>query len=151
MPYAELIELANNNELYGQLVPFVVNDTEHFIYLTPVDSNASEFLAIIVASETIFASSTAKVKLSIMITAICLLLILPVSWLFSSPIVKPIKLLAVENDKIKNRRYNAVKLIHSNIKEIDDLATSLVDMSLAIKEHELKQQELMVFFLKILW
>jgi len=150
VPYEELIALTNNASLYGQLVPLVVNDAKHFIYLTPTNKSETEFLAIIVPSETIFATSTAKVKLSIIITAICLLLILPVSWLFSSPIVKPIKLLAVENDKIKNRQYNNVKHIQSNIKEIDELAASLVDMSLAIKEHELKQQELMDSFIQLI-
>ncbi|WP_019027491.1 HD domain-containing phosphohydrolase [Colwellia piezophila] len=150
VPYEALIELTNNAGLYRQLVPLVVNDAEHFIYLTPTNQSETEFLAIVVPSDTIFATSTAKVKLSIIITAICLLLILPVSWLFSSPIVKPIKLLAIENDKIKNRQYDAVKRIPTNIKEIDELATSLVDMSVAIKDHELKQQELMDSFIQLI-
>lgn len=150
VPYAKLIELANNTNLYGKLVPSVIKNTEHFIYLTPTNQQQTEFLAIIVPSNTIFSSSIAKVKLSIFITAVCLILILPVSWLFSSPIVKPIKLLAVENDKIKNRQYDKMKHIKSNIKEIDELATSLIAMSLAIKDHELKQQELMDSFIQLI-
>jgi HD-GYP domain-containing protein (c-di-GMP phosphodiesterase class II) len=64
--------------------------------------------------------------------------------------VRPIKLLSIENEKIKNRQYENVSLISSNIKEIDALATSLVDMSLAIKDHELKQQELMDSFIELI-
>ncbi len=150
VPYAELIELAKQENSYGKLLPIQVNNSEHFIYLTPVNSSNSEFLAIVIPSKTIFASGLAKVELSILITSICLLLILPVSWLFSGPIVKPIKLLAIENEKIKNRQYEDVSLIRSNIKEIDALAISLVDMSVAIKDHEQKQQALMDSFIKLI-
>lgn len=150
VPYAELISLADNTLRHGQLVPSVINDIESFIYLTPTNFNETEFLAIIVPRETILAPSAAKVKLSIIITTICLLLVLPVSWIFSSPIVKPIKLLALENEKIKNRKYEEVNLVKSNIKEIDELAYSLVEMSVAIKDHELKQQELMDSFIQLI-
>lgn len=150
VPYAELIELASDESLYGQLVPLSVNNIEHFIHLTPVNAKQTEFLAIIVPREIIFATSAAKVKLSIFITAICLLLILPVSWIFSSPIVGPIRLLAAENDKIKNRQYNDVIHVKSNIKEINDLALSLLQMSIAIKSHELKQQKLMDSFIQLI-
>ena len=150
VPYAELIDLAKNTSLHGQLLPLLINNTESFIYLTPVNLSKTEFLAIIVPRETIFATSTAKVKLSIIITTLCLLLVLPVSWIFSSPIVKPIKLLALENEKIKNRKYEEVNLVQSNIKEIDELASSLVEMSVAIKAHELKQQELMDSFIQLI-
>lgn len=150
VPYAELIALADNAPLHGQLVSLVINDIDSFIYLTPINLSETEFLAIIVARETIFATSNAKIKLSIIITSICLLLVLPVSWFFSSPIVKPIKLLALENEKIKNRQYEAVDFVKSNIKEIDELASSLVEMSVAIKDHELKQQELMDSFIQLI-
>lgn len=150
VPYSELIDLAKSTSLHGQLVPLLINDIESFIYLTPVNQSKTEFLAIIVPRKTIFASSTAKVKLSILITSVCLLLVLPVSWIFSSPIVKPIKLLALENEKIKNRKYEKVDLVKSNIKEIDELASSLVEMSNAIKSHELKQQELMDSFIQLI-
>jgi HD-GYP domain-containing protein (c-di-GMP phosphodiesterase class II)/ABC-type amino acid transport substrate-binding protein len=150
VPYAELIELAQQEDAYGKLLPIQINNSEQFVYLTPVNSNKTEFLAITVPKKIIFASSLEKVELSILITCICLLLILPISWLFSGPIVKPIKLLAIENEKIKNRQYADVSLISSNIEEIDALATSLVDMSVAIKDHEVKQQELMDSFIKLI-
>ena len=68
VPYEELIEFATHSTTYEQLVPLVINEAEHFIYLTPVNQSKTEFLAIIVPSDTIFASSNAKIKLSIIIT-----------------------------------------------------------------------------------
>ena len=150
VPYGELINLAKDVESYGKLVPLTINDIAHFIYLTPVNPSKSEFLAIVIPRETVFSPSTSKIKLSIFITAICLILILPVSWFFSSPIVKPIKLLAIENEKIKNRQYAKVTHIESNIIEVDELANSLQEMSIAIEAHELKQQELMDSFIQLI-
>jgi HD-GYP domain-containing protein (c-di-GMP phosphodiesterase class II)/ABC-type amino acid transport substrate-binding protein len=150
VPYSELITFANEASNFGKLLPLTIDEVNHFLYLTPVNQANSEFLAIIVPKATIFASSTSKVKISIMITTLCLLLILPISWIFSGPIVKPIKLLAIENEKIKHRKYDDVIRVVSNIKEIDALALSLVDMSSSIKEHERKQEELMDSFIQLI-
>ena len=150
VPYVELIELAAQEVSHGKLTKVILNDNEQFIYLTPVNNEQTEFLAIIVPTSVVFFTSEEKVKLSIFITTICLLLVLPISWLFSGPIVKPIKLLAIENEKIKHRQYGAVSLIRSNIKEVDALATSMVEMATAIQAHEVKQQQLMDSFIKLI-
>ena len=150
VPYIALIDSVKEPDNYGKLLPLMIDGINHFMYLTPVNQTRSEFLAIIVPQTTIFAESIAKVKLSIIITTASLLLMLPLSWLFSGPIVRPIKLLAIENDKIKNRQYSEVTRVDSNIKEINSLAVSLVDMSYAIKDHEVKQQELMDSFIKLI-
>lgn len=150
VPYAQLLALTEQPLAYGKLLPSTIEGIDSFIYLMPINTTQSEFLAIIVPSATIFASSTAKVKLSIIITTVCLLLILPISWLFSTPIVLPIKLLALENDKIKNREYDQVNRVVSHIKEIDALALSLVEMSSSIKDHEKKQEELMDSFIQLI-
>jgi HD-GYP domain-containing protein (c-di-GMP phosphodiesterase class II)/ABC-type amino acid transport substrate-binding protein len=150
IPYVELLELAEKEESYGKLLPVQIDGIDQFVYLTPVNTNKSDFLAIVVPSETIFASSLEKVRISIAITSICLFFILPVSWLFSGPIVKPIRLLAIENAKIKHRQYDDVSRVNSNIVEIDELAESMVEMSDAIKHHEKTQQKLMDSFIKLI-
>ncbi|WP_345939961.1 HD domain-containing phosphohydrolase [Shewanella colwelliana] len=152
VPYKELIEIAANPSLQRMLSVQMINGVEKFVYVTPLGHAASEveYFAIVVPTNVLLASSHDKVKKSIMVTAICLLLVLPLSWLFSSPIVKPINLLALENKKIKNRQYDDVVKIESFIKEIDDLAYSLVDMSDSIKVHEHNQKALMEAFIKLI-
>lgn len=150
VPYKELLQLTQQKDSYDHLVPLMIDDTLHYIYLTPANHDHTEFLAILTPSESIFASSNAKVQLSILITSVCLFFVLPVSWLFSGPIVKPIKLLAQENEKIKNRQYAEVTKVATNIKEIDALAISLVDMSSAIQHHEKSQIELMDAFIQLI-
>ncbi|MGF1764222.1 HD domain-containing phosphohydrolase [Aliivibrio kagoshimensis] len=150
IPYVELLDLAEQEEFYGKLLPVQIDGIDQFVFLTPVNSNKSDFLAIVVPSETIFSSSLEKVHISIVITSICLLFIFPISWFFSGPIVKPIRLLAIENEKIKHRQYEDVSRINSNIVEIDELAESMVEMSDAIKHHEKTQQNLMDSFIKLI-
>ena len=150
VPYRELTDLINQPDSYNKILSVTFFDEEHFILLTPVDDEQTSFLAIIVAKDSVFAESKSKVNISIFITSLCLLLFVPFSWWFSGPIVKPIKLLALENEKIKNRQYEEVVKVKSNIKEIDELASSLFEMSVSIKDHELKQEELMDSFIKLI-
>ncbi|ABV35263.1 metal dependent phosphohydrolase [Shewanella sediminis HAW-EB3] len=153
VPYEALIDLAREPKNQNQLIRRELNGVEKFIYVTPFgDSTAGseEYFAIVVPTEQLLATSVEKVQQSILLTSLCLLLILPVSWLFSSPIIRPIKLLAIENEKIKNRQYDEVKRIDSNITELDDLAHSMMDMSGAIKAYEESQKELMESFIKLI-
>ncbi|ABV88978.1 HD domain-containing phosphohydrolase [Shewanella pealeana] len=113
-------------------------------------AGSQEFFAIVVPAKQLLATSVEKVQQSILLTSICLLIILPVSWLFSSPIIRPVKLLAIENDKIKNRQYDEVKRVESNITELDELAESMMEMSSAIQAYEENQKELMESFIKLI-
>jgi len=150
VPYQELTELVKQTSSYNRILSTTFAGKEHFMLLTPVDDKQSSFLAIIVPKDSVFAESIAKVNISILITSLCLLLFIPFSWWFSGPIVKPIKLLALENEKIKNRQYEDVVKVESNIKEIDELASSLFEMSVSIKDHERKQEELMDSFIQLI-
>ncbi|MGS0674813.1 HD domain-containing phosphohydrolase [Shewanella sp. 125m-1] len=160
VPFEALIDLAAEPENQQNLIRRELNGIEEFVYVTPFgDASAGseepsagnqEYFAIVVPMEQLLATSIEKVQQSILLTSICLLIILPVSWLFSSPIIRPIKLLAIENDKIKNRQYDAVKRVESSITELDELAHSMMDMSSAIKAHEENQKELMESFIKLI-
>jgi HD-GYP domain-containing protein (c-di-GMP phosphodiesterase class II) len=91
-----------------------------------------------------------KVKWSIWITIVFLMLLLPFSWLFANPIVRPIKQLALENDKVQRREYDQVNRVSSHVKELDDLSNSMVDMVAAIQAHEIAQRKLMDSFIELI-
>ncbi|MCL1146543.1 transporter substrate-binding domain-containing protein [Shewanella marinintestina] len=153
VPFAELIDLAKNPSDQQRLVQREFNGVTEFIYVTPFgDTSAGdeEYFAIVVPAKELLASSVERVQQSILLTCMCLLLILPVSWIFSSPIIRPIKLLAKENEKIKNRQYDDVIKVETNITELDELAHSMMDMSCSIKEYEENQKELMESFIKLI-
>ena len=152
VPYKQLIDIASTPNLQNKLNVQMINGIERYVYVTPLSKAGSqtEYFAIVIPTNILLASTHDKVKQSIIVTVICLLLVLPLSWLFASPIVKPINLLADENKKIKNRQYDNVIKVESFIKEIDELADSLVDMSESIKQHEQNQKDLMEAFIKLI-
>ena len=153
VPFAALIDLANNPSEQQRLVQRELNGVNEFIYVTPFGDTSTgdeEYFAIVVPTNELLATSVEKVQHSILLTSLCLLIILPVSWVFSSPIIRPVKLLAIENEKIKNRKYDEVKRVETNIKELDELAHSMMDMSCSIKAHEENQKELMESFIKLI-
>lgn len=73
VPHKELLQLTEQKDSYDQLVPIEIDGVLHYIYLTPANHDHSEFLAILTPSDSIFASSNAKVQLSILITSVCFL------------------------------------------------------------------------------
>ncbi len=153
VPYEALIDIAGHPQSQQKLIRLELNGVDKYIYVTPFGKargSNQEYFAIVVPVEQLLASSIEKVQQSILLTCLCLLLIFPLSWLFSSPIIRPIKLLALENEKIKNRQYDEVIKVDTNITELDELAHSMLDMSGAIKAHEESQKELMESFIKLI-
>ena len=100
--------------------------------------------------DTVVAPFLNQVKLSIAITSAFLFLVLPLSWLFASPIVRPIKQLALENDKVQRREYAKVLRVNSHVRELDELSGSMVSMVAAIQAHELAQRALMDAFIELI-
>ncbi|MCK8045902.1 transporter substrate-binding domain-containing protein [Shewanella sp. 1CM18E] len=153
VPYEALIDIAKQPDSQRKLIQREINGVKEFLYVTPfgdASAGSEEYFAIVVPAKELLASSVEKVQHSILFTSLCLLFILPISWVFSSPIIRPIKLLEKENEKIKNRQYDDVIKVDSNITELDELAHSMMDMSCSIKEYEENQKELMESFIKLI-
>lgn len=152
VPYAELIQQAGDSQRRNRIETINDTDCNCFTFVTglSVNEKIQEYFAIVAPRQTVLAPALAKVKVSSTIVLLCFLLLMPLSWWFASPIVRPIKRLSAENDKIKNRRYDEVQQYDSKILEVYELSKSIVDMSSAIKQHELEQQALMDSFIKLI-
>jgi HD-GYP domain-containing protein (c-di-GMP phosphodiesterase class II)/ABC-type amino acid transport substrate-binding protein len=152
VPSESLIEIANTPALAGQLVSATINGESHIVYAAPTtqspDSNL--YVGITTPLDVIMAPFVEKVRLSLIITAAFMLLLMPLSWFFANPIVRPIKQLATENNKVRRREYDDVVAVKSYVKELDELSESMVSMVKAIQAHELAQRELMDSFIKLI-
>ena len=80
---------------------------------------------------------------SLGIALFLLLLALPVILYSSNRIVKPIKALMVENEKIKNREFHHVEKIDTYIIEFIELSNSQVAMSSSIQKYQQTQEEIL--------
>ncbi|MDP2559574.1 transporter substrate-binding domain-containing protein [Psychrobium sp. 1_MG-2023] len=152
VPYQSLISLSAQPELHDQLNRMTINDREYFVYTQSLlgHNEHKDMFAAMVPVESVLGESLKEIQLSILFTGLCLLLMLPFSWLFSSPIVNPIRRLAKQNKLINQREFDQVYHQPTRICEIEELSLSMIEMSNSIQAHERSQQELMDAFIKII-
>nr|WP_305909413.1 HD domain-containing phosphohydrolase [Methylomarinum sp. Ch1-1]MDP4522320.1 HD domain-containing phosphohydrolase [Methylomarinum sp. Ch1-1] len=152
VPYPQLLDWLGQHESLNRLRQTEIDGRDYFVFITSLGGVGidKEYFAALIPTDDVLAESLDKVKMSLLITSAVLLLLLPVSWLFASPIVRPIRRLAVENEKIKHRKYDEVVLTDSVIIEIHELVTSIREMALAIKQHEHELKELMESIIRLI-
>jgi len=150
VPYGPLISLAEQPNMHNALHRLSINSDEKFFFVSPLPSVPGQFFAIVFDVDDVLANSKKDVYISIAITTVIVLFLVPFCWVLANPIVHPIRQLALENEKITHRKYKQVKRHHSIIKEIDDLSDSLVDMSESIAKHAIQQQQLMDSFVELI-
>ncbi len=152
VPLDVLVQLAADPRKYGQLVESREEAIKWLIYVAPAGGASPNplYVGILAPLDKVMAPYLQKVKLSIGITAGLLLLLLPLSWAFASPISRPVRQLARENDKVRRREYGEVERVPSRVKELDELSESMVNMVSSIQAHELAQRRLMDSFIELI-
>ncbi|WP_417346775.1 HD domain-containing phosphohydrolase [Ferrimonas sp.] len=150
VPYKALITTAQERLLQGKLNRLPLEGRDSFLYIEPLRVGEDHFFALALDVGTVLEASRREVLVSATATAICILALLPFCYLLANPIVNPIRQLAKENEKVMRRQYQQVQRQPSIIKEVDELSTSLVEMSAAIAEHEAQQQRLMDSFIEVI-
>nr|CAI78729.1 hypothetical protein [uncultured Gammaproteobacteria bacterium] len=151
VPSEDLIQIAANRDTQNKLVETDIGGTTYLAYAAATGSGDNPlFMGILSPLDVVVAPILRQVKLSILGTTAFLLLLIPATWLFANPIVRPIKQLALENDKVRLREYAKVVRVNSHIKELDELSDSMVNMVAAIQAHELAQRALMDAFIELI-
>lgn len=89
-------------------------------------------------------------KISFYVSVALSFIIIPLIFLSSKILEKPIRLLMEENELISQRRFNEVKPVKTIIKEYQDLSRSMVRMARDIETFQLSQQHLFDSFVKLL-
>ena len=111
---------------------------------------SNEFLGLLTPIKETLRPYLNKINFSLSVTLGLLVLLVPVVWYCATIIVKPINTLALENEKVRQRRYDDVSVVKSNITEIVALSRSMVSMASSIKAYEESLQELMESFIKLI-
>ncbi|MGD7036553.1 HD domain-containing phosphohydrolase [Methylotuvimicrobium buryatense] len=152
VPFQELISLASKSTDLNQLHKMELDGEPHFVYVQAIGQNhrAADFFAVITPESAVLAPAVAQVNAVLLITSGCLLLLLPLAFWLASLIVKPIKHLALENEKIKRRRYGELDPMESHIIEIDELSGSMMTMAHSIRQHAKEREELMESFIQLI-
>ncbi len=133
----------------------VLNNISHqgeqkFLYLDTISPIGGDQIAFVLTKEELFTPVYAHVYTSIGITLLLVLLLFPLTWLFASPIVKPISQLAAITKLIKQRRYEQVSITPSRIIEVKGLSLSIKQMSDEMQRHEKSQRKLIDAMIKLI-
>lgn len=143
-----LVQAVRSNRV-DKVINYNIGEKNYFTILKKLDDNRG-FLVIKINSRELFKPYRESIEHSLLIALGLLLVALPIILLSTNLIVKPIKALILENEKIKRRAFNEVNHIKTYILEFDELSDSLVSMALSIKQHEKRQEELLDAIIKLI-
>ncbi|MDU0354904.1 transporter substrate-binding domain-containing protein [Paraglaciecola aquimarina] len=149
VPYKELVSYAKAGQKLDSLYSVTIDGQDKHLYLSKLNGH-DEYFALLIPDDVLFSDIKDKVKISIIVTGVMLLILLPLCWFFSIPIVNPIKHLAKQSTRIKNRQYDQFEATNSYIFEIDELAKSMQEMSDSIQRFQQDQSNLIDAFIELI-
>ena len=125
-------------------------DGSHYFVIFKTLFNKNRFLGIKVDSDPLLKPYQDSIQYALIIALILLLLAIPVIFLSTNRIVKPIKALILENNKIKNREFSEVHSIKTDIIEFEELSNSQVSMSKSIQTYQKSQEDILDAIIKLI-
>lgn len=129
-----------------------IDQKNYTIYVHLMNSNLGKqnYIGIMIPTDKIMHPYMSKVYVSLLLTLALLILLSPILIYFSRMIVLPVKQLSIENNHIKHREFNVLKRVKSHITEINELSSSLYNMTLSITQHQQQQQQLLDSFIQLI-
>ncbi len=136
----------------NHVVRYKNNNDDKFVMLTPVSEETGNktHLGLTIDAQLMLKPYFELIIYSITLALIFLVLTIPLILYLTSRIIKPVKELMIQNNKIKERQFNNVKPIKTHISELMDLSSSLVSMSQSIQAYQTAQQKLMDSFIRLI-
>lgn len=152
VPYEILIDAITDEKLRNELLQFDVDGESHSTFIEQIDlfDQGTEFLSITVPTESLLKAALSNVVAATLASAALLALLIPLSRLFSKPIVEPIHALITETKKVRERRYPDVQGVSSRIKEIHQLSQSIETTAGELAAYEKQQQEFVDSFIRLI-
>jgi HD-GYP domain-containing protein (c-di-GMP phosphodiesterase class II) len=132
-----------------QIIKYKEGEDHYFTMFKSLVSKDT-YLGIKVDAEALLKPYRDSIRYALFIAFILLLLAIPIIFLSTNRIVKPIKSLILENSKIKNREFSQVNAIKTHIVELQELSGSLVSMSQSIQAHQRSQEKLLDAIIKLI-
>lgn len=147
-----LINIANNPNAKQPTLIEKENSPRYYAFITAIGNDIlnQQYIAVTLPKSVLFQQATKEALHSTLLNALVMIILLPIIWLFSAPIVRPIRQLQLETEKIKQRQFDDVTFTDSHIKEIWQLSNSFISMTEDIKQHEASQKEFMEALIRLI-
>jgi HD-GYP domain-containing protein (c-di-GMP phosphodiesterase class II) len=108
------------------------------------------YIGITIEKEEMLAPYMQWLVYAVAVAFVLLLMFIPLSLYLTDHIVTPIKALMDENEMIKQRQFEKVKAVETNIVEFIELSDSQITMSQSIRDYEKQQEALLDAFIKLI-
>ncbi len=131
------------------IIQYSKGDRHYFVMFNAL-LNAEGYLGIKVNTDKLLKVYKDNISYSFLIALLLLLLAIPIIYISTNSIVKPVRALILENNKIKERKFSEVNVIETNIRELQELSSSLLSMSKSIQTHERSQEALLDSIIKLI-
>ncbi|WP_028865275.1 HD-GYP domain-containing protein, partial [Psychromonas aquimarina] len=143
--------LTITNENRGRVISYQQEGREYLAFTAYMDSDlgVTEQFGIVVPAHILMDPYLEVIWFSIYVAILLLLLSIPLVIHSANLIVKPIRILMNENEKVRLRKFDNVVNVQTRIKELAELSSSLVSMTEDIKTYQKGQQKLMDGFIKL--
>ena len=130
----------------------VIHKNNIFVMLIPLsqEEDKETYVGISTDSADMLSPYREKIYYSLAIALVLLLMFIPLTLYLTDHIVRPIKALMAENEKIKQREFDKVKPIETNIIELIELSDSQLALSGSIQEYQLQQEALLDAFIMLI-
>jgi len=140
------------NSSKNKLSTAIINEANYSVSNIPLKENNEfkTYLSILVPKDAMLEPYNEKIYFSLIMNILFLLILIPIVWIATKLIVKPIDKLMEENKKIIDQDFDNVKIIETPVCELHYLSQSFYTMASAIKKHEEAQVKLMDSFIKVL-
>ncbi|OLQ93832.1 hypothetical protein BIY21_10445 [Vibrio ponticus] len=149
VPHTELLNLANQSRLHGQLHEFVKDGIDYYLYIDKLNTQPSQTITVLMPKDEVMAAVTQR-SIYILLSSLAILsFLILVAWLIARPMVRPIKALKQQANLISKRRYHEVKKVHSNIDEVAQLSSAFMSMSKSLQHYEQEQRNFIDSFIKL--
>ena len=135
-----------------QLIEHKFNNIRKFSLMTVLSSESGNdtYLVFSIDANVILSPYLKQILYAIVVAIIFLIISIPFILYMTSHIVQPIKNLMQQNNKIKQRKFDEITPIETNIIELEELSDSLLSMSQSIRDFQVAQQELMDSFIRLI-
>lgn len=136
-------EIYKNLEKNKEIIK--IDNIDYFISINPLKSeiNKEQDLILLTPKKEALQSFNEVIIEEFIIYCIVILSFFPLILYLINLLIKPLEKLVIENDKIEKYNLDDIKLVDTNIKEINKLSYSLYNLSKSIQEHE-KQQNMFI-------
>jgi len=127
---------------------------DHFTWVQPIDSfrgsGDREFIGIMGKRSEILAPYREQTLTALAASLAAAVLLVPVVYLATRSLSRPINRLAAESRKVSQRAYGEVREVPTGVRELRWLSASMVSMAGSIQDYEQKQRDLHDGFVRLI-